>query len=106
MADRTISEARFYMATDAILEIEQILAVLRKYIVEVDACGVVRPLARGMLRRLNQLNGAISDCIGDPDNMDEQQIKADIYDEDGDIFVEPQAEARESADTDSEADHG
>ena len=50
------------LASSALLEISNLSIVMRRLIAEHDRGGVVEPLTRGMLHRVQVLSEAVSDC--------------------------------------------
>jgi hypothetical protein len=70
----TISARRQMLATTALYEITFISQALREHIAKNDSCGLVEPLARGMLARVQQLSEAADECLGNGDDWNEQKL--------------------------------
>jgi hypothetical protein len=73
-----MSVLRFSTEAQAVAldEVAQISRTLREQIEARDAAGRVRPLARGVLSRSEQLAGAVLECIQYVDEWDDEQLAA------------------------------
>lgn len=70
MADTTIEQARLDVATEANYEIGVLAEMLKKYIDQTDACGEIRPAARGVLLRIGKLTDIICGAVAPIENLD------------------------------------
>ena len=72
---RTISSACLTLAVEALYEVGHVSRFLREHIEQQDASGQVKPLARGMLSRVEALSDAIAEYIGEVDEWDDDQLR-------------------------------
>lgn len=63
MADQTIDQARLDLANDCAYEIGILAEMLNKHVDENDACGEIRPAARGVLLRIGKLTDIVCGAI-------------------------------------------
>ena len=74
----TVTKTRHDLASTALFEITNVSIALRGIIASPFDPQVFETVSRGMLARIQQLSEAVSECIAEPENQDQN---------DGDLFL-------------------
>lgn len=69
----TVTKARHDLASTALFEITNVSIALRHIIARPFDSQALETVSRGMLARIQQLSEAVSECISEPENQDQDE---------------------------------